>query len=416
MRQGRIFARFTQSCVLTDFQVSENMNIDPPSSTGRLCNVCGSKLNEPIYASAKTQSITSLCQVWPVATTVFFCSCCGHVQTSEEADLANYYANDYKILINSEEEDQIYEVRNGKNIYRTDHQVETFFSLITPPANAQILDFGCAKSGTLRRIIERRPDIVPHLFDVSDMYLPFWERFVKPENWAIRTIEDSWNGHFDLVTSFFSLEHAADAQGTVKQIASLLKPGGLLYAIVPNIFTNIADLIVVDHINHFTETSLEFVMQAAGLSVLKNESDLHTGAFIVLAQKNGEKGSNNRQEQIASNRVAVEDIANFWKVASNNVRTFELELDSGKRAAIYGSGFYGTFIGTCIQNLSTIDCIVDQNPFLQGRFLFEKPVVSPENLPPQVEVIYVGLNPATARNAIEAVTCWADRKLTFFYL
>lgn len=386
------------------------------SNHGLLCNVCGTKLIEPIYTSTNNVSITSLCQVWPVSTTIFFCSCCGHVQTAEETNLADYYAENYKILLDSEEEDQIYEVCNGKSIYRTDHQVEAFFSLVTPPENARILDFGCAKSGTLRRIVERRSDIVPHLFDVSDMYLPFWGRFVKPENWAIFTTKNSWNSHFDLVTSFFSLEHAADAQGTVKKIASLLKPGGMLYAVVPNIFTNIADLIVVDHINHFTETSIRFVMQAAGLSILNIDSDLHTGAFVILAQNDGVKAAEKHQELVPSIGPLVERMVAFWKSASGNVRAFELEQALGKRAAIYGSGFYGTFIGTCIQNVSAIDCIIDQNPFLQGKRLFDKPVVSPDDLPPQVEVMYVGLNPVTARNTIGAVASWANSKLTFFYL
>ncbi len=380
------------------------------------CNVCKTLLNKVIYKSARDLSITSLCQVWPVSTKVFFCDECGHVQTQEETNLVDYYAEDYKILLESEEEDQIYEIRNGEKIFRTDHQVDTFFSLVSLPKDARILDFGCAKSSTLKRIVQREPGLVPYLFDVSDMYLPYWERFVEKENWAIGVPKSSWEEYFDIVTSFFSLEHAADAEASTKQIGSVLKPGGLLYAIVPNIFTNIADLVVVDHVNHFTETSIRYVLKTAGFSLVKLETDLHTGAFVILAKKDGGLDKLATREQIASSKASVQKMVSFWQKASDNIQSFEADLKNHPRAAIYGSGFYGTFIGTCLKDLSKIDCVIDQNPFLQGKKVHDKPVVAPEKLPAQIEVIYVGLNPRNAKKNIEAITSWNDRNLKFFYL
>ena len=78
------------------------------------CHVCGGPLGKPCYRSARPVSITSLCEVQPRTTTVNFCAGCGHLQTETPPDAAAYYDHDYKILVDSEEEDQLYaEVAGG---------------------------------------------------------------------------------------------------------------------------------------------------------------------------------------------------------------------------------------------------------------------------------------------------------------
>src|SRR5262245_22404443 len=94
------------------------------SSPGGLthCTVCTAPLGEAIYRSAERYSITSLCQVLPGQTLVYYCSQCGHLMTPPLPDLTTFYDQDYTILIDSEDEDQLYEVRDGQPVYRYDHQ------------------------------------------------------------------------------------------------------------------------------------------------------------------------------------------------------------------------------------------------------------------------------------------------------
>ena len=82
------------------------------------CNVCTSGLNEPVYRSPSAVSITSLCDVLPRPTEVFFCRACGHLQTPELPDLAAYYDEQYKILVESEEEDQLYDIGPHGKVFR----------------------------------------------------------------------------------------------------------------------------------------------------------------------------------------------------------------------------------------------------------------------------------------------------------
>ena len=189
------------------------------------CLVCDSPLGDPVYDSANPVAVTSLCELRKAPTVVRFCPRCGHLQTEALPGLVGYYDQDYKILIDSEEEDQLYAVVKGRKIFRTEHQVETLLNKVALPSSARVLDYGCAKSSTLRQVLVRRPDVIPYVFDVSEMYRPFWEKFVPAANCATYESKPEWANHFDLVTSFFALEHVIEPCAALQTIVRLLKAG-----------------------------------------------------------------------------------------------------------------------------------------------------------------------------------------------
>lgn len=385
----------------------------------RRCNVCGTQPLDLMYESITERSLTSLCQIYPGSTRVYACRICGHSQSDEIANIDTYYDQDYDILVDSEEEDQIYEVREGKPVYRTTHQLEVMLSKVGIPTGAALLDFGCAKSSVVRALVALRPDVDPYLFDVSERYVSFWEKFAKPANCATYLPKAEWNERFDVVTSFFSLEHMARPSETLRRITSLLRPGGVFYCVVPNLLTNIADFVVVDHVNHFTRPSLVYLFGSAGLLVREIDESIHRGAFVVVAERpsQGEPMSNMPTvQEVDAILVELSRIADFWRQARDRLRSFESALDPIATVAIYGAGFYGAFIFSCLIHPSRISCFLDQNPFLQGTEFNGKPVLSPADLPTEVDTLLVGLNPSHAKQIIAAIPALADRDLRYFYL
>ncbi|MBI2901708.1 MAG: class I SAM-dependent methyltransferase [Planctomycetes bacterium] len=377
----------------------------------RTCNVCASPLGEPIYRSRGDVSITSLCDVLRRPTEVYWCRGCGHLLTPPLDDLGRYYGEKYKILIDSEEEDQLYEYApDGTRTYRADHQLNTLLGKTKLPPGTRVLDFGCAKGATFRRLAMLRPDLELHLFDVSDMYRGFWERFVPIERTAVRTPPREWEGRFDMVTSFYSLEHVEKPREVVAAIVHLLRPGGVLYAIVPDPYRNVGDFVVCDHVNHFSRASISRLFADAGLRIREIDSSAHESAWVAV----GEKDAAARPEPPGPEiEERVREMAGFWSDFGDRVRGFEAA--HADRAAIYGSGFYGTFVGTCLAHPDRIAAFLDQNPWRQGKELLDRPIVAPDALPPDVGVVYVGLNPRRAREEIAKVAAFRDRNLTFFY-
>lgn len=381
------------------------------------CNCCGRLLTEKIYESGAYRSLTSLCTAYDGKTEVYFCRGCGHVQSVEITNIDQYYDSDYDILVESEEEDQVYEVVNGATKYRTEHQVNTLLEKVGLPSDIRILDYGCAKSSTMRALLNRSPSVKICLFDVSDRYISFWNKFLSEDCWATYVIPSAWDGQFDVVTTFFSMEHMARPQDALSQIFRVLKAGGTVYGIVPNVFTNTADMIVVDHVNHFTSHSLDYLLRSNGFKVTEIDDRSHRGALIFKAEKVTNR-TNEAPEQEGIQRAFDEalTVARFWKDIRLRVKDFELSISDTEQFAVYGAGFYGAFISSCLQHPERIACVIDQNPFLQGRKVNGVTVISPTDMPEFIKVVLIGLNPAYAKCLIGEVAEFRLRQLTYFFL
>jgi len=108
--------------------------------------------------------------------------------------------------------------------------------------------------------------------------------------------------------------------------------------------------------------------------------------------------------------------AEFWSAASAAVARFETDVACGRRAAIYGSGFYGVFIASRLTDRSNVRYFLDRNPHQQAKRIFDLPVLPPDALGDEIEVVYVGLNPARAREIAADIEPLHRHARAFFYL
>jgi hypothetical protein len=359
------------------------------------CNICGTRLAEPIFTSDSETALTSLCELRPGQVRVWSCSHCGHLLGDAMPDTEQYYETDYRILLDHDDEDQIYETHGDEIVYRTAHQVTTLLEKLDLPQGASLLDYGCAKASTPKQLLSSRSDLRVHLFDVSEMYSPFWDQFVSVERRAVHHAPAHWHNKFDVVTSFFALEHIPSPKETVAHIAGLLSDDGVFYGIVPDTFGNVADFIVIDHVNHFTASSLHLLLVSAGFKDIDIDAGVHRGALVFTAKKSGEITA---AEDARSGIERARALADYWAGIGQRIRSFE-QSDSGK-SAIYGSGFYGAYIFSVLRHPERVRCFLDRSPFQQGKALFDRPIRAPDQLPGEVSVLYVGLNPSIARETM----------------
>jgi len=380
------------------------------------CNVCAAALGEPVYRSVDNASITTMNKIIPGRTEVYFCGTCSHLQTTELPDLDAYYATDYEINLASEDDDQLYQVIDGRPVYRAEHQAGVLLQKLRFSAGQRVLDYGCAKAATLRKLAIAGTGIVPYAYDVTDKYVTLWEHFIAAGHWATHEMPAAWDGTIDVVLSFYALEHVRDPQGFLRTVRRLLKPGGTFYFIVPNTYANVADFVVADHINHFSEPSLRTMLGLAGFEAAEVDAQSHAAAFVVTARKLAGPAAVSTPVAVDTLREQVVGMAVFWGDAAARVRAFETALSPAGRCAIYGAGFYGNFIASALKAPGRIECFIDQNAHLQGREIEGKPIVAPAALNPTIETIFVGLNPQHARAVIDAIAVWRDRRLNFFFL
>jgi SAM-dependent methyltransferase len=319
------------------------------------------------------------------------------VATEPIPDLVTYYAHNYPIGLGSEDDDQLYEMRDGNPVFRTDHQAQMLVDLVDWRPGARVLDHGCAKSSTFRKALPKLPGIELCLYDVSDRYRRYWDELIPPVRQAVNHLPSEWSGRFDVVTSFFSLEHIVQVREVLAQITALLAPQGQLYLVVPDVFENRGDFVVIDHVNHFTSRSLVRLLADAGLGINWVRKSVHRGALVALACKSGVSTAMSLPESDGD----ITAIANWWSEVVN--RMLAIEKKSTGEVAIYGAGFYGSFIYATLHDKSRVRCFLDENPNLQGQKHLGVPVLRPIDCPASVQDLWIGLNPTHAIRVMASV-------------
>lgn len=364
------------------------------------CRVCSAPIAEASY-EASAPALTSMMAFIDIPTLVYVCDDCGHAQCADLPDIDSFYDTTYRISLESDDHDQIFAVAaDGSPIYRTDHQAAIGLRLLDLPQGASILDYGAGKATTLRKMCAARPDLHPHVFDVSRDYMPAWDGWVAGEDQATYAVPENWAGRFDAIISHFVIEHVAEPVAFLKTLRGLLAPGGRLLLSMPDVAANPGDMTVADHLNHFSGASLKQALQLSGLRLETIDSDAFPGAFFAVSQRTEEPVAIDRDRlQIAAAADKAREICAFWKQATQTLDSAAKHF-SGRRAAVYGSGFYGSWICSRIEADVDFRAFLDQNPKLQGSTHFNRPVLAPANLDQDVDVVFVGLNPLKARAAI----------------
>jgi len=361
------------------------------------CNICGNPLSKPVFSSSGP-SITSTRTFVDSETTVFLCSHCGHAQSPDLPDSAAFYSSQYRISLDTDDHDQIITVKGGKSIFRTDFQAQAVLDFCNLRTGASILDYGCAKATSLHKVCETRSDVSPYLFDVSDSYREFWRNWVPDGNTAVNILPDEWLGKFDLITLHFVIEHVSDPCRLLASLSPFLRCDGRIFVSVPDTLQNTGDLLVVDHVNHFTESTLCNLLIRSGYKLEFLEREEFPGALIAIATV-GEDIWTDHLADITSLRAAA--------VAWSSVRSSVIDcakLNSGRKAAIYGAGFYGSLIRAWLRDNDDVEFFIDQNPHLQGQVHLGLPILSIEEVPSKDLIIYAGLNPLKAKSILFHLT------------
>lgn len=374
------------------------------------CRVCRSPLG-PVAFAAPAPGMTSLSTLLSSKTEVWVCEACGHAQSPDLPDVQAFYDHEYKISLQSEDHDQLYERRGDVSVFRTDRQAELVLELDLPPG-AKVLDFGAAKAATLKKVVEARPDIVPHVFDVSRDYEAFWQAWIAPDHQATYDLPDRWRGRFDAITAHFVLEHVAEPIPVLKSLRDCLAPGGRLFVTMPDPLGNPGDLLVVDHLNHFTASSVTAALAEASLVRVPHTTDGFRGAHVIVASRTGEASEGvERDEGVRQVVECARASLGRWERMLAGIDAVDV---AGRKVAIYGAGFYGTLIASRLNDKPV--CFLDRNPHLAGLTHVGSPVLYPEDCPADVEVLFAGLNPLQARSILPAGEPWIPVAVELIYL
>jgi hypothetical protein len=397
-------------------------NNNPMSPQPASCRCCGNGTMTTLYTGPADMSLTTMTTVLRGQTLVRSCNRCAHCQTDVLTDLDHYYSHEYELGRLNEEDDQLYSIQDGVPVFRAQHQARVFANIQTISPTSAILDYGAGKSLTIKRLVNDHPGLKPFVYDVSSKYKPVWETFTEPSRCLGEHDLTRHRNAFDVVTLFFVLEHVTALDAVLSDVHSLLKPGGYLHAVVPNPLVNVADLIVADHVNHFSQSGLLAALHRHGFHEPTIDASSHFGALIVRATRVNQTDLHSSPvlpdpESVSSNLASLGEIAVFWnRIKTALCTTFDVAKPED-RIAVYGAGFYGAYVRLLLaEQRIPVAQIVDRNPHLQGTTVDGIPVVAIEKLRPDISTVIVALNPSVARSAVANLDAWKTRTLRYVYL
>jgi len=364
----------------------------------KACRVCSQQLDDE-YQRFSGPSVTSIATIIEVDVVLYVCAKCGHVQSPAHADIREFYENEYRLSLVTEDHDQVYSIINGAITFRSEKQA-TIIGELCPPDCVNVLDFGAGKAMTLKHLSRTLKNIKPHVFDVSDDYRHLWASWLSRDQQATHQLPESWHAKFDLIIANFVFEHIEYPVQVLLELGKLLQPDGKIFLSVPNFETNSGDFLVVDHVNHFSESSLRVLASEAGMAVELIDNGRFSGAFCLVLKKTKPDVSDSADPRHLSIERSKSMIL-YWSRLLNRLND-EIDILNKERVAIFGAGFYGTLIASKL--LKKLTCFYDSNPRIsEGEKIHcGFPVFPPIKIDPTIDLLFVGLNPRISKQIIDS--------------
>ena len=300
------------------------------------CPLCASA-SEVLTENAV--SVTSESKTLPAPSKLHLCGSCGHLFTTVDFDWGRYYAESYDSTLTDDGMDEIVSTADGKVIYRTDFDFGLFAEkvLATTPKSARIFELGAGRGRILSRLRKAGFESLT-AFELGARYREPLAALIGESNVFIG---DRPEGRaFDVLASFFVLEHDVDPRASLAYLRSVAAPGATLYLMVPNFSTNAVDLACADHAHHFSVATFAAIVEAAGFTIHELDEESSIGALILVARNDGKAPRTLRPRDgvvEASRAAAAPYLALRERIGGLHARANE-----SQRLFLYGAGFYAT--------------------------------------------------------------------------
>src|SRR5258706_10638181 len=217
---------------------------------------------------SKPAAVTSDSALIARAAVVWRCADCGHLQKIHNAE-------DWRVI------GEIYDHYAGHRLSGGREQL-VFPSGLPPrprsyhaleqclphlPNRGALLDYGAGDGAVLKSAGKLLPDWRLHALDLTDK---FREEILRlPGVVAFTTTPEQLPAaYFDMIVLWHTLEHVPQPVEMLRSFHAWLKPGGQVLVQVPDVARNPYDLGVIDHVSHFTNTTLLLCARRAGFELV----------------------------------------------------------------------------------------------------------------------------------------------------
>lgn len=354
------------------------------------CLVCEASGLHEIAAFRDLPRVTSDCKPFASGGSLLVCSSCGAVQkTADERWLSEIDAiyGAYEIYEIAGGAEQLIFAADGAAAPRSQRLIDALRRELTLPARGRLIDIGCGNGAALGNFSRALPQWELYGSELSDRAAAGLKRL--PNFRELYTVPTSRiPGRFDLVSMIHSLEHMPDPAAALRDAASLLADEGALFVEVPDVETSPFDLLVADHLMHFSAATLGYLAGAKCDIRPRLLSNRILTKELTLIGERGAAGSR-MPDAKAGREIAERTVDWLQRVIA---RAQEL-AGATPSLGIFGTSISAMWLYGAIGG--KVGYFVDEDPARVGRSCAGKPVLSPGEVP-EGATVYVPLVPEVA--------------------
>jgi trans-aconitate methyltransferase len=364
---------------------------------GHACQVCAGSNLEEISQYRALSRVTSDCKPFPTGGMLVECADCGATQKLPTSlwlkESATIYAG-YTPYFQADGIEQVVMDSQTNTLHRrSDVLVSRLKEEGLSTVVSRVLDVGCGNGATLAAISRdfQGSQLYGHEVGLRDhsplVRIPRFKQLYTCPLYDIPI-------KFDLITSVHSLEHFPSAFQTLQSFRDKLSDRGLLFVQVCNSAENPFDLLIADHMMHFTPRTLARLVERAGFRIIKISTDwIPKELSMVVAPGTGTSTFDSYAE-LRGRESTVE-----WLQALH--RKAELIAKRSTSFGIFGTSIAGSWLASSLS--ATVDFFVDEDPLRQHRTYLGRPVVGPADVQ-RGSTVFLALVPGIAekvRNRLE---------------
>jgi SAM-dependent methyltransferase len=321
------------------------------------------------------------------------CAGCGAIQKIPDArwleEIGRIYGN-YEIYHQSAGSEQLIFGAGGETAPRSQRLVDHIVGAARLPATGKLLDIGCGNGATLRNFSRALPGWELYGCELSTATLDELRRIPNFKH-LYTTAPAEIGERFPLVSMIHTLEHLQRPGEALSAAGKLLASSGTLFIEVPDIETSPFDLLVADHLLHFTRATLGFLATRSGLAIVTLSNAVISKEITLLAQEGRSEPA--RPNPGDGRRIAQEALAWLEKVVAS-----AREAARSDAIGIFGTAIAGMALYGAVRD--RVRFFVDEDPHRIGRRYDGKPVLGLADAPKDVPII-LALPPAQARPLAE---------------
>ncbi len=336
-----------------------------------VCSICAYKIDKTFTLNLDF-SVSSDGQIIFVPIEVYKCIKCNHLQKANSQKIKELYKTYRKQELFSQI-DQI-KLDNGIPLFRT----EIIYTYIKNYIEGKktLLDIGTG-TGAFLKTCSNNTKMELYAYDLNDIHK---DSVLKIPN-VIKFYENSLENiekKFDVISVIHVLEHIDKAIEFLETIYTLLNSDGVIIIQVPNIWENNNDILMIDHLSHFSPITIVELVSKVFDSVEIINTTIYNEITII--------GTKAKSENTTQFHINEKDV-NFEYI--NEISRYLGKIK--EPIYIFGTAPISIFFAKILNNRNMLKGFLDEDFSKVNQSLWNIKVEHPERIK-QVEKCFIPLH------------------------